>query len=204
VTGRRRAPANTQKTGAVALQPRPPVRSGAPPAARSRPKIEITDGLAIADHFQLHRFAHGQVLASSRRPSGCAPVISGATPAWRSPPSSAGRSIRATCDASSKPPPRPPAPSVSACIPCAIRSRSAGLSPACTSRRWPICSGHCSPLKPHRSFRLRDGLISRNAGDAARYRAAHSSISITGDVHGHTSDDTARSAVDGWSGVLAL
>lgn len=32
----------------------------------------------------------------------------------------------------------------------------------------------------------------------------HSSISITGDVYGHTSDDTARSAVDGWSGVLGL
>jgi integrase len=32
----------------------------------------------------------------------------------------------------------------------------------------------------------------------------HSSISITGDVYGHTSDGTARSAVDGWSGVLGL
>jgi integrase len=32
----------------------------------------------------------------------------------------------------------------------------------------------------------------------------HSSIAITGDVYGHTSDDTARSAVDGWSGVLGL
>jgi integrase len=32
----------------------------------------------------------------------------------------------------------------------------------------------------------------------------HSSISITGDVYGHTSDDTARSAVDGWSGALGL
>ena len=28
----------------------------------------------------------------------------------------------------------------------------------------------------------------------------HSSISITGDIYGHTSDDTARAAVDGWSG----
>jgi integrase len=27
----------------------------------------------------------------------------------------------------------------------------------------------------------------------------HSSISITGDVYGHTSDDTARAVVDGWS-----
>jgi integrase len=33
---------------------------------------------------------------------------------------------------------------------------------------------------------------------------AHSSIAITGDVYGHTSDDTARSAVDGWSGALGL
>ena len=32
----------------------------------------------------------------------------------------------------------------------------------------------------------------------------HSSISITGDVCGHTSDDTARGAVDGWSGMLGL
>ena len=28
----------------------------------------------------------------------------------------------------------------------------------------------------------------------------HSSISITGDIYGHTSDDTARGAVDVWSG----
>jgi integrase len=32
----------------------------------------------------------------------------------------------------------------------------------------------------------------------------HSSVSITGDVYGHTSDDTARAAVDGWSGALGL
>jgi integrase len=32
----------------------------------------------------------------------------------------------------------------------------------------------------------------------------HRSISITGDVYGHASDDTARSAVDGWNGVLGL
>jgi integrase len=32
----------------------------------------------------------------------------------------------------------------------------------------------------------------------------HSSISITGDVYGHTSDDTARSAVDGRAGKLGL
>ncbi len=32
----------------------------------------------------------------------------------------------------------------------------------------------------------------------------HSSISITGDIYGHTADETARSAVDGWSGVLGL
>lgn len=32
----------------------------------------------------------------------------------------------------------------------------------------------------------------------------HSSIAITGDVYGHTSDDTARSAVDGLSEVLGL
>ncbi len=32
----------------------------------------------------------------------------------------------------------------------------------------------------------------------------HSSIAIPGDVYSHTSDDTARSAVDGWSGPLGL
>ena len=32
----------------------------------------------------------------------------------------------------------------------------------------------------------------------------HSSISITGDVYGHTSDDTARAAVDGLAGRLGL
>ena len=32
----------------------------------------------------------------------------------------------------------------------------------------------------------------------------HSSISITGDIYGHTSDETARSAVDVWSGALGL
>ncbi len=32
----------------------------------------------------------------------------------------------------------------------------------------------------------------------------HSSISITGDIYGHTSDDTARAAVDGWIGALGL
>lgn len=32
----------------------------------------------------------------------------------------------------------------------------------------------------------------------------HSSIAITGDVYGHTSDTAARGAVDGWSGALGL
>jgi site-specific recombinase XerD len=32
----------------------------------------------------------------------------------------------------------------------------------------------------------------------------HSSISITGDVYGHTTDTAARGAVDGWSGALGL
>ena len=32
----------------------------------------------------------------------------------------------------------------------------------------------------------------------------HSSISVTADLYGHTSDEAARSAVDGWSGVLGL
>jgi integrase len=32
----------------------------------------------------------------------------------------------------------------------------------------------------------------------------HSSVSVTGDIYGHTTDDAARGAVDGWSGVLGL
>ena len=32
----------------------------------------------------------------------------------------------------------------------------------------------------------------------------HSSIAITGDIYGHTSDETARAAVDGWSRALGL
>jgi integrase len=32
----------------------------------------------------------------------------------------------------------------------------------------------------------------------------HSSIAVTGEIYGHTSDHTARAAVDGWSGVLGL
>jgi len=32
----------------------------------------------------------------------------------------------------------------------------------------------------------------------------HSSINITGDIYGHTTDNAARGAVDGWSGVLGL
>ena len=32
----------------------------------------------------------------------------------------------------------------------------------------------------------------------------HSSITITGDIYGHTSDDTARTAVEGLAGQLGL
>jgi integrase len=32
----------------------------------------------------------------------------------------------------------------------------------------------------------------------------HSSIAVTGDVYGHTSDDTARAAIDGLAGRLGL
>lgn len=35
-------------------------------------------------------------------------------------------------------------------------------------------------------------------------RIGHSSIAITGDVYGHTSDDTARAAVDALAGRLGL
>jgi integrase len=32
----------------------------------------------------------------------------------------------------------------------------------------------------------------------------HHSVSITADLYGHTSDETARRAVEGWSGALGL
>jgi hypothetical protein len=32
----------------------------------------------------------------------------------------------------------------------------------------------------------------------------HSSISVTGDIYGHTTDTAARGAIDGWSGALGL
>ena len=32
----------------------------------------------------------------------------------------------------------------------------------------------------------------------------HSSVAVTGDVYGHTSDDAARAAVDGLAGRLGL
>jgi integrase len=39
---------------------------------------------------------------------------------------------------------------------------------------------------------------------AAADLLGHSSISITGDFYGHTSDDTARAAVDGLGSALGL
>ena len=42
------------------------------------------------------------------------------------------------------------------------------------------------------------------ATEAVADMLGHSSISVTGDIYGHTSDGTARAAVDEWSGVLGL
>ncbi|MCG7583941.1 tyrosine-type recombinase/integrase [Mycolicibacterium sp. OfavD-34-C] len=39
---------------------------------------------------------------------------------------------------------------------------------------------------------------------AVAYLLCHSSIAITGDIYGHTSDDTARAAVEALSGALGL
>ena len=35
-------------------------------------------------------------------------------------------------------------------------------------------------------------------------RAGHSSVAITGDIYGHTTDATTRAAIDGLSGALGL
>jgi site-specific recombinase XerD len=39
---------------------------------------------------------------------------------------------------------------------------------------------------------------------AVAYLLGHHSIAITGDIYGHTSDDTARTAVEGLAGQLGL
>ena len=42
------------------------------------------------------------------------------------------------------------------------------------------------------------------AGVSGGRLLGHSSIAVTGDIYGHTSDDTARAAVDGLIGALGL
>jgi hypothetical protein len=51
---------------------------------------------------------------------------------------------------------------------------------------------------PSHRVRLADGRIRECP------MLGHSSIAVTGDIYGHTSDHTARAAVDGWSAVLGL
>jgi integrase len=47
---------------------------------------------------------------------------------------------------------------------------------------------------------LESGVIIRGVADLL----GHSSISVTGDIYAHTSDDTARAAVDGRAGRLGV
>ena len=47
---------------------------------------------------------------------------------------------------------------------------------------------------------LEDGVHIKAVSDLL----GHSSISVTGDIYGHTLDDAARKAMDGWSGALGL
>jgi integrase len=54
------------------------------------------------------------------------------------------------------------------------------------------------------SARLATGTTSGVHIKAVADLLGHSSIAITGDVYGHTSDDTARAAVDGLAGRLGL
>lgn len=76
-----------------------------------------------------------------RPPSGCARRTNGRTQAWCSQPSSAVRSIRATCSACLRWPPRRLALRGSACTRCGTPQRWRGLSRACTSRPCLTCSG---------------------------------------------------------------
>ena len=57
-----------------------------------------------------------------------------------------------------------------------------------------VCRG--SPLWPLTWANAESGAVADLLG--------HSSIAITGDVYGHTSDDRARAAVDGLAGRLGL
>jgi integrase len=54
------------------------------------------------------------------------------------------------------------------------------------------------------TWRAVDWLESGAVIKAVAELLGHSSIAITGDVYGHTSDDTARAAVDGVAGRLGL
>ena len=57
-----------------------------------------------------------------------------------------------------------------------------------------VCRG--SPLWPLTWANAESGAVADLLG--------HSSIAITGDVYGHTSDGAARAAIDGLSGALGL
>jgi integrase len=52
--------------------------------------------------------------------------------------------------------------------------------------------------------RIRDQRVCKRHIKAVADLLGHSSIAITGDVYGHTSDDTARAAVDGLAARLGL
>ena len=83
--------------------------------------------------------------------------------------------------------------------------------PLRSARNWSIASGGLTntsfPAGCDRaalSARLATGTTSGVHIKAVADLLGHSSIAITGDVYGHTSDDTARAAVDGLAGRLGL
>ena len=74
----------------------------------------------------------------------------------------------------------------------------------------PPNSGHrssratsCGPLRPPPQGRHGGGRGAHGGGTVADL-LGHSSIAVTGDIYGHTSDDAARAAVDGLIGTLGL
>jgi len=82
--------------------------------------------------------------------------------------------------------------------------------PLRSARNWSIASGGLLTQAFRRGAigrrcpRLGTGTTSGVHIKAVADLLGHSSIAITGDVYGHTSDDTARAAVDGLAGRLGL
>ena len=86
-------------------------------------------------------------------------------------------------------------------IPGFLRS-NAIFRRVCRAAAVPQASGasQCKGVQVFRRSPVTPGVHIKAVADLL----GHSSIAITGDVYGHTSDDTARAAVEGLSGALGI